>query len=55
MQRPTAKYEAESCGRVGGRIEGAAGDKDSTIRPTELTDLGSGRLKETEPQTQEPP
>jgi len=30
----------ESCGRGGGRIEGARGDKDTTRQPTVSTNLG---------------
>ena len=54
MQRPTAKHQAElkeSCGRVGDRIKGAGEVKDTTTRPTELTNLGPWGLIETEPPT----
>ena len=43
----------EARGRVVGRIEGLGGDKDSTRRPTESTNLDPWGLPETEPPTKE--
>jgi hypothetical protein len=40
-------------GRVGGRVEGPGGDRDSTGRSTESTNLGPWELSETEPPTKE--
>jgi hypothetical protein len=50
MQIPTAKHQAEvmeSGGRVGGRIGGARGVKDSITRPTDVMNKPVG-LTETE-------
>jgi hypothetical protein len=52
MQTPTANQWVElgySYGRIGGRIAGPKGDKNSTRRPTESTNLdpwGSQRLNQ---------
>lgn len=43
----------ESCGRVEGRVEGPRGDRDSTKRPTESTNLDLWGLPKTEPPTKE--
>jgi hypothetical protein len=43
----------ESCGRVGGRIEGSKEDRDSTERPTETINLDPWELPEIEPPTKE--
>jgi hypothetical protein len=43
----------ESCGRVAGRAEEFTGDRDSTRRPTEATNLHPWSLPETEPPTKE--
>ena len=54
-QTPTAKQWMElgnSCGRIGGRIEGPKGNRNSTGRPTESTNLALGLL-ESEPPTKE--
>jgi hypothetical protein len=43
IQTPTVKQRmklGDSYGRIGGRIVGAKGDRNSTGRPTELTNLG---------------
>jgi hypothetical protein len=49
MQRPTE--HGQSYGRVGERIEGPRGERDSTRRPSESTNLNHCELSETEPQT----
>jgi hypothetical protein len=43
----------KSCRRVEERIDGAREVKDTTRKPTELTNSGSWRLTETEPPTKE--
>jgi hypothetical protein len=51
-----AKHQTKlrkSCGRVGGRIEEPGGDRDSTGRPTDSTNLDSWRLSETKPPIKE--
>jgi hypothetical protein len=42
MQIPTMKHPADlevSCGRVGGRIKGPEGDRNSIGKPTDSTNL----------------
>ena len=53
--RGRAKYQElmESHGRLGHRIEQARGDKYTTRRPTESTNLEAWDLTETKPQTRE--
>jgi hypothetical protein len=41
------------CGTVGGKIEGLRGDRNSTGRPTESTNLNPWELPETELLTKE--
>jgi hypothetical protein len=43
----------DSYGRVGGRIEGPEGDRNSTGRPTKSTHLDPWELSDTEPPTKE--
>jgi hypothetical protein len=43
----------DSYGRVGGKIEGPGGDRNSTERPTESTNLEMVEHSETEPPTNE--
>ena len=52
MQTPTGRAWG-AVGRVEDMIEGAGGDRDSTRRPTESTNLGPWRFTETEPPTKE--
>jgi hypothetical protein len=56
MQRPTDKYWTElrdSIWTVQGRIKGLKGDRNSTVRPTESTNLDPYGFSETEPLTKE--
>jgi hypothetical protein len=56
VQRPTAKNWIElqdSYEKAGGRMEGPEGDRNSTGRPTESTDVDPAGLSETEPPTKE--
>jgi hypothetical protein len=43
----------DTYGRVGERIEGREGDRNSTRRPIESTILNPWKLSETKPQTKE--
>jgi hypothetical protein len=56
MQKAIAKHWMnlrDSYGRVGGKIEGPGGDRNSTERPTESTNLEMVEHSETEPPTNE--
>lgn len=58
MQRLTVKHQAEngeSCERLGGKREQARGDKDTTTRSIESSNLGPWELIEPGPLTRDYP